>query len=801
MLVTYSWLKDYVDFDLDAPALGHRLTMAGLEVEDLRPRHAGLDKVVAARVVSAEKHPHADKLTVCRVSDGRQEFQVVCGAPNVRAGLTTALAYVGAVLPGGETLKTGQLRGVASEGMLVSESELLLGDDAAGIMELDDSQTLGAPLAQALGLEDWVFELGVTPNRPDCLSLIGVAREISAFTGAPLRLPEIRFEETGPPATELTSIQIEDPDHCPRYVGRVVQNLKIGPSPAWLASRLVSVGVRPINNVVDITNYVLFELGQPLHAFDLHRLEEQRIVVSLAAEGQRFTTLDGVERVLGPEMLMINDGKKPVALAGVMGGLNSEIEETTRDVLLESAYFWPIGIRRTSKALSLSTEASFRFERGIDPEGCLLAADRAAMLMAQLAGGRVAKGALDVYPRPVERRVLPFRPARCNAFLGTQVPEMEMTAALESIGLAVKQAGDEYEVEPPALRVDLEREVDLYEEVARLVGYDQIPVSMPANTTGARPISRSRAMRARARQTLRGLGFSEAINYSFIDAGFCDQLGLPGEDPRRQVVSVLNPLSETQSRLRTTLLPGLLESMRRNHSHQVTDVALFEIGMTFFEREGQELPEERLAIAALLTGNRFEPGWNQPEREADFFDLKGAAEELLEALGVAGPQFAAGQTPAYLAPGEAALIRASNRLIGSIGRLSQAAAKGFDLRKAPLVFELDLAAILELEEPEARFAALPKFPSVMRDMALVLDRAVPAGEVTSFIDGLQEQLLVETAIFDVYEGDQVASGKKSLALRLIYRHPERTLTDEEVNQAHEALTRKVLTRFEAALRA
>ncbi|MBW2090780.1 MAG: phenylalanine--tRNA ligase subunit beta, partial [Deltaproteobacteria bacterium] len=530
MLVTYNWLKDYVDLDVDPQELADQLTMRGLEVENLHDRYEYLNKVVVARVVEVKAHPRSETLTVCQVETGESAYQVVCGAPNVTKGMLSALALKGAQLPGGDVVQEVELRGVRSSANLCSEAELVVGPDASGVMSFPENMRIGTSLKETLGLSDWIFEIDVTPNRPDCLCLLGVAREVAGIVGQRLKYPEVKIEEAPERAEDITSVQILDPERCPRYVARVISGVNIGPSPFWLVERLAGVGIRAINNVVDITNFIMMETGQPLHAFDLDRLEERRIVVKTAKEGDRFITLDGEERIMGPEMLMICDGKKEVALAGIMGGLNSEIIPSTTNVLLESAYFNPVSIRRTSKTLELSTEASFRFERGIDPEGCDYAASRAAALMGELAGGRVAAGIIDENPRPYKKIKIPFSPSRCNSFLGTDVEPKQMIEALDGIGLAPSGTGDELKIEAPSFRVDLTREVDLYEEVARLIGYDEIPVTLPSRRAEAAPPDPTRVLRAEIGEILEGLGLSEAINYSFISHDFCDKLNLPEND-------------------------------------------------------------------------------------------------------------------------------------------------------------------------------------------------------------------------------------------------------------------------------
>lgn len=800
MLVTYNWLSSYVDLEIAPQDLAHKLTMAGLEVENLYHRYEYLDKVVVCRVAKVEDHPRSDVLKVCQVETDQESFQVVCGAPNVTRGMISALARVGAELPDNDTVKEVDLRGVLSTGNLCSAAELLVGDEASGIISLPDGTRLGSGLKEALGLDDWVFEIDITPNRPDCLNVLGVAREAAGIVGAKLKYPEIKLEEARVSVEDQASIDILAPDHCPRYVARVINGITIGPSPFWLVDRLAGVGIRAINNIVDITNYVLMEMGQPLHAFDLDRVADHRIVVKTAEEGERFTTLDGEERIMGPEMLMICDGQRPVALAGVMGGLNSEILPITTDVLLESAYFNPVSIRRTAKTLGLSTEASFRFERGIDPVGCAQAADRAAALMAELAGGKVAAGYIDANPIPHQPVKVSFSYSSCNEFLGTNIEPDKMAKTLTGIELKLKGDGDRVEVDIPPFRVDLTRDVDLYEEVARLVGYDEIPITFPTKKGGSEPRDKSRTARADIREILQGLGLSEVITYSFISSEFSDRLNLPEADPRRRTVRILNPLSEEQVLMRTTLVPGMLEALRRNQAFQVIDLGLFEVGKIFMDQPGQDLPDEPLSLAGLMAGKRTDISWNRESEETDFYDIKGLVEKLLESLNISAPAFTPNNIPAYYNPAAAASVSVHGSALGYLGRLSDRVAEAFSLKVVPYIFELDLEAMMENMSGERYFKALPRFPAISRDQALVLEKSVDAGRILDFINGLKEEFFAEVSLFDYYQGRQLKKGLKSLAFRFLYRAPDRTLTDEEVSVIHQNIIDKVLKAFKAEIR-
>jgi phenylalanyl-tRNA synthetase beta chain len=627
MIVTCNWLKEFVDFDFSPEDLAHRLTMTGLEVDAMEKLGEGLDSVIVARLVSVDRHPDAERLTLCHVDTGSETVQVVCGATNHRAGDLVALAQVGSVLPGDFRIKKSKIRGVESMGMLCSEKELGLAEESAGIMILPAGLTLGQPVFAALGLKDVRFELGLTPNRPDCLSVVGVAREVSAMAGNPLRLPARKVTEAGPAIASQTSITVTEPGLCPRYAARLIRGVTIGPSPDWLVSRLEAVGMRSINNVVDVTNYVLMELGHPLHAFDLRLLRGGCIVVKRAGKGVTFTTLDGQSRPLDDRDLVICDAEGPVALAGIMGGENSEIRPDTVDILLESAYFNPTSIRRSSKRLGLHTESSHRFERGADVNMVPVALDRAASLILEVAGGTAAKGRIDVYPQPLAERRLAISARKTAEILGLELDILEIRRLLQSIGLAAElaenQEGTLY-VSIPAFRPDLEREIDLIEEVARLNGYDRIPVTMPAGRIVChRPANRQQHVR-QLRDAMVAAGFSEVINYSFTTPSAWDKIALAADDSRRETVQILNPLTEEQSVMRTTLVPSLLETVSRNLAYRSRDLRLFELRPVFLPQPGEELPQERLRLTAVLCGRREPEGWAQGNETVDFFDLKGS---------------------------------------------------------------------------------------------------------------------------------------------------------------------------------
>jgi phenylalanyl-tRNA synthetase beta chain len=801
MKISLRWIKDYVEVPFSPFELAEVLTHSGLEVENLSQWKPAFSGVIVARMGSFGAHPQSNHLSICTVNDGHRDFSVVCGAPNLKVGERVALALEGATLPVGLKIEKAFFQGVLSEGMLCSEKELGLSDDSAGIMLLDPDLPLGIPLERALPLEDWIFDLNITPNRADCLCMIGVAREVAALTGQSLRYsPEKKFEGPIDP-DHRTSVIIERPDLCPRYVAELIFGVKISPAPFWMRRRLQSVGVRSINNIVDVTNYVMLELGQPLHAFDFDRLEERGIVVRTAHPGEFFTTLDGVMRPMPEEALMICDRKKPVALAGIMGGLNSEVQAETTNILLESAYFDPMGIRRTSKRIGLTTEASLRFERGVDPNGCLRAADRAAVLMVEWGGGSLARGVVDNYPRKIEPPKIFLRVSRVNELLGTSMRGQEIQKYLENLQLEVEPQGAEaFQVTPLTLRVDLQREIDLIEEVARLQGFERIPVTLPSGRVSAEKKTKIQRAAERARNLLAAFGFWEVITYSFISPMVLQDLKLSFTDKRARALRIHNPLGEDQSVMRTTLIPGLLQVACNNARRQNLDLKLFELGRVFFPREGEDLPEEVEVISGLLSGLREEETWSQPRAECDFFDLKGALETLFDGLGVTGYRFLPERNEPFLHPGKACRVEVNERNLGIMGEAHPDVGEAFEIKQKIFLFELNFQRLVESIKESRFFKPLPRFPAVTRDLALIVDEKIAAGDLLHTLWRANTGLIAEIEIFDLYRGKPIPSGKKSLAFRLKYQREDRTLTDAEVNEFHQKMIELLANRYGAILR-
>ena len=805
MKVSLSWLKEYVPLVDGVEPLAEKLTMVGLEVDTIEDRFGYLDTVKVARVEAVAPHPNADKLKCCTVSTGENRLEVICGAPNVAAGQLVPLAFPGTVLPDGREIAAASIRGVASHGMICSPSELDLSGDHSGIWVLPDDLPLGVSVAEALDLSDHVMDIDLTPNRPDCLSMIGVAREIAAFSDQPLTLPEANLEEGGSAIHDQTSVTIEDPDLCPRYAARLIEDVTIGPSPDWLQERLRSVGQRPINNIVDITNFVMLEMGQPLHAFDFDRLAGRRIVVRRAHPGEVFTSLDQKERRLEPDMLMICDDEKPVAIGGVMGGLNSEVEPATRKVLLESACFNPVSIRKTAKQLGLHTEASHRFERGVDPDGTLAALDRAAQLIAELGQGRLAAGAIDAHPGVAAIRPIPLDVAATNRLLGTDLDGSAIRRLLAAIGIeteAAKANPKQMTVVPPSFRVDLTQPEDIMEEVARTWGYDRIPTRMPRIAAGRSGMNPLRHTKLKLRQLMTGQGFTETVNYSFIRADAADALQLAEDDQRRRSVKILNPISEDQAVMRTTLVPGLLETLGRNLARQVKNFKCFELGKVFTDRGVDAQPQEDEMLAALWTGDRIEAAWHRKPVPCDFYDIKGAVESLGKALRIEGIEYqipAAKVAPHLSTGAAAAVVAADGTPLGYLGELASEVATRFNLKQRVFVFEFAVSR-LDAIIPEAVTARpIPKFPSIARDITLIVPGALAAEAVCRHIRSSGESLVEDVRIFDVFEGPPIPNGKKSLSVRVTYRSPEVTLEDDAVNAIHQRLSAQLLEAFQAQL--
>jgi len=804
MRVSMKWLRELVDVELPLEALVDLLDMTGTKVEAVHTIGAALEGVVVGLILTKERHPDAETLWVTTVDvGGERPLTIVCGAQNFEAGDRVPVAVVGTTLPNGVTIKRAKLRGIASEGMNCSATELGIGSDASGLLILPADAPVGVPFAQYHGMADTVLELEVTPNRPDCLSMIGVAREVGAVTDRTARVPSTSLTESGQAVEASVSVAIQDPSLCSRYTARLVRGVKVGPSPAWLAERVAATGTRPINNVVDVTNLVMLELGQPLHAFDAATLGLQSgkraIAVRLALPGETLTTLDGQERALAADTLVISDPSGAVALAGVMGGAATEVTASTVDVLLESACFDPASTGRTSRRLALISEASMRFERGVDANGCVDALDRVASLLVEVAGGTIAPGVIDEYPRPAVPAVVPLRVSRMNALLGTDLDRAYVAGILERLGLRVDGPADELAVTVPTFRPDLGREVDLIEEVVRVHGMGLVPSTLPAGRGRVGGLTEDQERRERAGAALRGAGLNEAITWSFADPTDAERIGwVFGPDERP--VRLLNPMSGDQSLLRFSTLPGLIRAVVDNRRKGVADVHLYEIGSVWWTAPGRKQPKERAVVAGVLAGSWNRPGWNDPGVALDLFDMKGVVESLVEELGIARFRLRAADLP-HLQPGRSAEVLIGGDVVGWLGEVHPSVLASYECAGGPVAaFELQLKPLLKAARDVRPFTDLPRFPGVKMDLAIVVPDGVPAERVEQAVRSAGGKLLDEVRLFDAYRGEGVAPGHTSLAFALVYRHPDHTLTDEEVTALHEKVVRKATSAVGGRLR-
>lgn len=789
MKISLNWLSDYVNIPFTPKELDHRLTMLGIEVEAIEDFASKFDKIVVGEVLEVTPHPNADKLRLTRVTTGNGDpLRIVCGAPNVRQGLKVAVATIGADLGEGFVIKKSKIRGEVSEGMLCSERELGLSEAHEGIWELPQELVTGAPLAEALGKNDVIFEIGITPNRADCLSHIGIAREVAAITDQEVKYPQASASNVGGAISKLARVTLQDPDLCPRYAARMVRGVKIGPSPAWLKQRVESIGLRSINNVVDVTNFILMELGHPLHAFDFDKIAGGHVIVRRAAGfATEFTTLDGKSRKLDNEMLLIADAERPLAIAGVMGGQNSEISNETTDVFIESAYFHPSSIRRTAKKLGLSTDASYRFERGTDPEIVLLAVNRAAELIAQVAGGEIIEGMIDEYPQQINRKRFAFRPLRANALLGTQIPAIEMHNVLDKLGIGIDGSNaDEWILEAPSYRHDLAIEEDAIEEVARVVGYDELPTSVHEPTSlpmKGEPLSQ-REFDQLVRSTLLALGFNEALSTPLVSG---KEAGAFGVKP----VVVINPLNVEMDRMRPSLAINLLDAARRNERFGQHGQRMFEIGSTFAYSEQDQLlgkVKEGWQLGIMLAGvQEAKSAYNTGETKADIYLANGVVLQLLKRLGLRDATTVPLAGSTIFEEGIAMGINHGAVSIGSFGKVNAAIAKQYDLRGEVYLALIDhdalYAATRQRYAQPTPVKALPKYPAVERDVALVLDQTIQAQQLVQTAKKLIDNSLLERSyIFDEFRSPEMKQkGERSLALRMRFRSSERTLEESEID--------------------
>jgi phenylalanyl-tRNA synthetase beta chain len=810
--IPVTWLKAYCDPGLSSAEIGERLSFSGTELERIvrvgvpaGDGNAGFFRI--GKVMSADQHPDADRLRVCNVQLAGSDMRtIVCGAPNVAAGETVLVALPGAVLPDGTKLGRAKLRGVESEGMILSETEVELGNDSAGIMVLPDSLEIGEEAGRYVTLGDDVLELEVSPNRPDNMCVYGIAREIHALTGAPLAADpgaEDAPAEGDSEAGDLLSVTVADPDLCPRFSARVFTDVKVGPSPLWLKARLTAIGQRPINNVVDITNYVMLVLGQPMHAYDLDRIAGPALHVRRAVDRERLVTLDGEERVFDSQVVLVCDADGPTGIGGVMGGAASEVSDATTRVAMEAATWNGPNILETSSKLALRTEASSRFERQLHPELALAAQRLAARLMVEVCGARMEKGTIDVAEpvTPAPRIVL--RSARLEGLLGERIGSEETAAILERLGFGVEQTDEDLSVEVPYFREgDVRREADLIEEVARIHGLDRLPSTLPSREQAVGGLSRAQKLRRTAADLLVGRGLSEVVTFSFVAPAVTAKLRLPPDDARTRVLLIANPLSEEQSAMRTTLLAGLLSTASHNVARDQSSLALFETGRVFLSNGPDIQPEERLHVGVLLAGEVTRKTWRSESRLADFYVVKGLLAGVLESLGVDWRLVDGG--PAFLHPGRAAEVLIGTKDAGYLGEVHPLVARDFglgELEQPPAVFEIDLGlALAAAKKTERRYQDLITYPPVYQDIAVVVDDAVEAQTVCDSVRAAGGQDLRTVRIFDLYRGEQVGPGKKSLALRLEFQSAERTLTDEDVAAVRERIEAQLAQEVGGTLR-
>lgn len=796
MKISLNWLREYVHFNHTPEQLAEILTSLGLEIEGIERPGGDISGVVVGQILSIEKHPEADKIVVCKTDVGGPEpLQICCGATNMKVGDKVPTAVDGAVLPGNFKIANRKMRGVESQGMMCSARELGVAEDAAGLLILPPETPTGADVQAALGLDDAILEIEVTPNRADWASMIGVARELAAALGTELKLPAVQVQESAAHVGSAASVTVQDPEICRRYLARVVEGVTIAPSPEWLQARLRAAGQRPINNVVDVTNFVLLETGQPLHAFNLDRLHEQRIVVRRANAGESIRTLDGESRTLNPDTLVIADAVKAQCVAGVMGGAESEVGEGCIRILLESAWFAPAAVRRASKQLNLSTESSQRFQRGADPAMAAWAIDRAAALIRAVAGGQVLAGVIDEYPQTFQPAGVVLRFQRANAFLGSDIPPARQVQHLQRLGFELlSQDAESAQFQVPLRRNDVTREVDLIEEIARLEGFGQLPSSLPRVRAMERVLAPQEKLASRLRRQLVHAGLTEVRNWSFTNAGLMRRCRLE----ESTAVALANPLSEKQSHMRPSLLPALLENAAYNLNRGAARIALFELAPTYHPA-ANDATEERSELGVLLCGPRHALHWSGGEGQpADFFDIKGIAEMLLEQAGVAA-KLEPAQVP-WLQEGHGISIVLDGKAIGHAGKIAPAVAKEFDIEKPVLALTLETSALWGAEQAPVDAQALSPFPASIRDLAVVVDTALPAADLVSAAQRAGGNLVQQVQVFDVYSGKNMPEGKKSIALRVTLQSMEATLTEEKISKAMGKILRTLEHNLAATLR-
>lgn len=810
MQVSIKWLKDYIDFTETPEQLADKLTMAGIPVENVVDPGEGLEKVVTGRIEKLEPHQNSDHLQICTMNVGLAEnIIIVTGAQNVAEGQVVPVAMVGAHLPNGMKISKGKLRGVASNGMLCSAQELKLDleklpeEQKTGIFILPSDTPVGIPAKDVLGLNDVVLEFELTANRADCFSVFGLVREIAAITGNKPHFPEIKVnEDDNTKLNDIFSVEIADPDLCSRFSTRMLKNVKIGPSPEWMQQRLEGAGIRSINNVVDVTNFVMIELGHPMHAYDYDKITGKKLIARRAIEGEELHTLDDTSRKAKGEMLVIADSEKAAGLAGIMGGFETEITDTTTTVVLESADFYGPCIRRTARACGLSSEASGRFERGVDSETTIKALDRAAQLLQEMGACTVCEGIVDVYPNPKQANYVTFTPEQINNHLGTNIAKDVMLNIITSVGFDVtKDENDEITVKVPSWRNDVTCMADISEEIARLHGFDKIKSTLPNGVSMQGTQSAKQTFIDKVKASLSSQGLYETISFALTNEETFNKLNIPQDSPLRKAVPIMNPLSDEYPLVRTTLLSSIFDNLARNLARKNDDVALFEVGSVFFPKAlpVTELPDEVVKIAGAITGRRNAQGWNQANDMVDFYDAKGIIEELLANLRVTRYTVEAG-THYAMHPGKTALFKKGRDVIATVGEVHPAVLSAYGITKPVYIFELDATTVMKYMAKDLKYKALPKYPATSRDLAMLVDVDVNAADIEKAMTKAAGQNLTQITLFDVYTGKQVEDGKKSLAFSLTFQSNDKTLTDAEIDPAIEKIVAKLQKDFNANLR-
>ena len=791
MKIPYSWLKDYAEVNVDPHTLGDKLTLSGSALEEVIIQGDNIKNVVTCKIKKIEKHPDADRLNVCQVDIGTEEIQIVTSATNMKEQDIVPVALHKSILADGTEIKKGKMRGVVSNGMFCSEEELgIAGDEPVhGLMILPADAPIGMDIKEYLGLNKAILDFEITSNRPDCLSIVGMARETAATLRTFYKMPNFNYEaKCSSNINDELKVEVKD-ELCRRYMAKGVKNVKVKPSPGWMQERLLEAGVRPINNIVDITNFVMLELGQPMHAFDARQIESKTIVVERALDGEKFTTLDEIERELDSSILMIKDGSKSVAIAGIMGGLNSEIQDDTTEVIFESANFEGTNIRVSSKKLNLRSESSSRFDKDIDPNLAKLAIDRACALICELGCGEVMEGTIDVYNSVKEESSITVDSKWINKFLGTDISKEEMKESLDSLDLKTKLNGDDLNITIPTFRIDIAIKEDIAEEVARIYGYDKIPTTIFKVATEREPKYKNDILTDVVIETMIGSGVNQSISYSFVSPTVFDKVKIPADSKLRNVVKIKNPLGEDYSVMRTTTLPSIMESLGRNYSRNNDYVRLFEIGRTYIPNEDQtKLPTEKNVLTIGIYG------------DCDYLDLKGIVENVIDGLGITKAKYVReSENPSYH-PGKTAALMGRNKKVGVFGEIHPDVAENYGIDVDCYVAELDLDALFEASSTTKTYKPLPKFPAVTRDIALLCDDSILVAEIEETIRKAGGNLVEKVQLFDIYKGAQIPEGKKSIAYAIAYRDEKKTLEDKDIAKVHDKILKALEHKLGAVLR-